>query len=233
MDQHPELPDRERAYAAIEIAATWLSLPHATPATNTLDGVRLYEARAGKGYYAAWQGLTLRTDRAAVKQWPPSWHTITQRKSVLTRWLSPKHAVNPAHAMLNFAYSLLESQTRQALNAIGADLVCGVLHSDRYGRESLVFDIMEPLRGLVDTMFLTFLQEHTFSAADFGMQTNGAVTIHPSLCRVLAEMVRVPQRKADDEARWFRTQLVDMRGRVDRRKPRYTVTADDGEDEEE
>jgi hypothetical protein len=92
---------------------------------------------------------------------------------------------------------------------------------------------MEPLRGLVDTMFLTFLHEHTFSAADFGMQTNGAVTIHPSLCRVLAEMVRVPQRKVDDEARWFRAQLVHMTGRSDQRKPKYAQVPETDHDESE
>jgi CRISPR/Cas system-associated endonuclease Cas1 len=122
--------------------------------------------------------------------------------------------------MLNMAYAMLESQTRQALNAIGADVACAVLHADRDARDSLIFDVMEPLRGAVDDLFLSFIGEHAFSAGDFNVMSTGAVTVHPSLCKVLAEMVRLPQRRADDEARWFRSQLVDMDLRALRRKPK-------------
>jgi CRISPR-associated endonuclease Cas1 len=230
LEKHPELPDRERAYEALKVAHSWLSLDPPTKATSTLDGVRLYEARAANMYFAAWRGLHLKLDASAQKRWPEPWKTVSERRSPLTRWMSPRQAVNPAQAMLNFAYSMLESQTRQALNAIGADVACAVVHADRDARDSLVFDILEPLRGLVDDLFLSFLGEHTFSAGDFSVMSTGAVTVHPSLCKVLAEMVRVPQRQADDEARWFRSQLVDMDLRALRRKPKHN-TGDDEETE--
>jgi CRISPR-associated protein Cas1 len=134
--------------------------------------------------------------------------------------MSPRAATNPAQAILNFCYALLESQTRQALNAVGADVSVGVLHADQDGRDSLVYDVMESLRGEVDDLFLSFLGEHTFGAGDFQAMTTGQLTIHPSLCRVLVQLVRVPQKRADDEARWFRAQLVDMSERADRRRPR-------------
>jgi len=58
--------------------------------------------------------------------------------------------------MVNFAYSLLESQIRQALNVIGADVACGILHADHQSlRDNLLFDCIEPLRGLVDDLLLT------------------------------------------------------------------------------
>jgi len=95
-----------------------------------------------------------------------------------------------------------------------------VLHTDQDAPDSLVYDVMEALRGVVDDLLLTFLSEHTFGAGDFNVQSTGALTVHPCLCKVLAEMVRVPQRKADDEARWFRSQLVDMSMRANRRKPK-------------
>ncbi len=220
LDAHPELPDRERGFAALTIAKEWLSLDPPTPATNSLDGIRLYEARASKGYFMAWKGLALQVDLKADKNWPPPWKLVSERTSALTRWVSPRNATNPAQACLNFAYAMLESQVRAALNAIGADVVCGILHTDRDGRDSLVFDCMEPLRGEVDDLFLRFIGTHTFSMGDFNTMTTGAITVHPMLCKVLAEMVRVTQRRADDEARWFRAQLVDMNERADKRKPR-------------
>jgi CRISPR-associated endonuclease Cas1 len=218
LDRHPELPERYRGYQAIDIAAQWLSLEPPTPGTSTLNGVRLYEARAANAYYACWRGLRLKVDGSAEKKWPPPWKEIAERKSPLTRWQSPRQATNPAQAMLNLVYAMLESQVRQALNAIGADPACGVVHSDRDARDSLVYDIMEPIRGKVDHLLLDFIAAHTFAAGDFNAMSTGAVSIHPSLCQVLANMVRVPQRHADDEARWLRAQLVDM----DLRKIRRT-----------
>jgi CRISPR/Cas system-associated endonuclease Cas1 len=38
---------------------------------------------------------------------------------------------------------VLESQIRQALAARGFDLACGFLHTDKTGRDSLVYDVME------------------------------------------------------------------------------------------
>jgi CRISPR/Cas system-associated endonuclease Cas1 len=118
-------------------------------------------------------------------------------------------AVNPAQAMLNFCHGLLESQVRQALNVIGSDLACGILHADQQARDSLIYDAMEPLRGAVDHLLLTFWREHVFSAADFQANKAGVVVLHPSLCRVLVEACRLPQRRVDDEARELRTQILD------------------------
>jgi CRISP-associated protein Cas1 len=210
LDRHAELPDRERGYQAIRIATEWLSLDPPTPTTSTLDGVRLYEARAAKMYYAAWRGLRLKLDSSAERKWPAPWKEVAERASALTRWMSPRLATNPAQAALNLCYSMLESQVRQALHAVGADINCGVLHSDQEGRDSLVYDVMEGLRGEVDHLLLDFIGAHVFGAADFDTTSSGAVRIHQGLCKVLAEIVRLPQRRADDEARWFRSQLVEM-----------------------
>ena len=202
------------------MAHSWLSLDPPTPATNTLDGIRINEMRAAALYFAAWQGVRLKLDASAERKWPDVWKVVGERKSQLSRWHSPQKAVNPAQAALNFCYAMLESQIRQALNAIGADVADGVLRADQDGRDSLVYDIMEALRGRVDDLLLSFLREHRFGAGDFGSMASGQVTIHPSLCRVLAQMVRVSQKACDDEARWFRAQLMDMSMRADRRQPK-------------
>jgi hypothetical protein len=68
---------------------------------------------------------------------------------------------------------------------------------------------MEPLHGAVDHLLLTFWQVHALSAGDFQANKAGAVVVHPSLCRVLVEASRLPQRRVDDEARELRTQMLD------------------------
>jgi CRISPR/Cas system-associated endonuclease Cas1 len=54
---HPELPDRQRGIEAVEMALSWLGLPEPTPFLSTLDGIRMFEGRAARGYFAAWVGL--------------------------------------------------------------------------------------------------------------------------------------------------------------------------------
>ena len=50
-------------------------------------------------------------------------------------------AVDPANAVLNYAYGGLEAQCRQALAAKAFDLACGFLHADKQYRDSLVYDL--------------------------------------------------------------------------------------------
>jgi CRISPR-associated endonuclease Cas1 len=207
--KHQELPNQARALEATSLALEWLGVTPPTPFLSSLVGLRVMEAKAARGYFASWVGLPLRVDAKARSRWPAPWLMVAERNSPLTRWHSARSATNPGQAMLNFAYSLLESQVRAALNVIGADQACGVMHADLQARDSCVFDLMEPLRGPVDDLLLSFWQQHTFSPGDFAAQTSGAVLIHPSLCRVLVEECRLPQRRVDDEARWLRELLLD------------------------
>lgn len=210
LDKHSEIPDRNRGYNAIAIAVEWLSTPQHNPSLHTVDAIRLYEARAANAYFLGMRGLQLKLDDKANKNWPNHWKVIAERNSPLTRFMSARLAVCPFNAMLNYTYALLESQVRSALNAIGADLSCGIVHGDKENRDSLVFDIIEPLRGEVDSMLLDFIKAYTFGAGDFNTTQSGSVTIHPILCKVLAQEVRLKQRRVDDEARFFRTEIFKL-----------------------
>jgi CRISPR-associated endonuclease Cas1 len=206
--KHFELPDRARGLDATGMALEWLHLDPPTTLLTSVEGIRLMEARAARGYYGSWLGLPLRTDASARQRWHPSWLNMGQRYSPLTRWNTPRHAVNPGQSMLNWLYACLESQVRGALNAYGFDPAVGVLHADIPNRDSLVYDVMEPLRGLLDDRHLEFLAQHTFGAGDFQARSDGSVAIHPSLLRALTEICRLPQRRVDDEVRLLRSQLL-------------------------
>ncbi|HEX9412088.1 MAG TPA: CRISPR-associated endonuclease Cas1 [Ktedonobacterales bacterium] len=205
---HPELPDQRRAVEACHIALAWLELEPATPFLSDLLGVRILEGKAAQGYFAGWVGLALRVEAKARERWPKPWLTVATRQSPLTRFQSPRRAANPAQAILNWCYALLETQMRQSLNVIGADAACGILHADEAGRDSLVFDAMEPLRGAVEHLVLSFWQDHVFGAGDFQADTAGVVLIHPTLQQVLVEACRLPQRRVDESARELREWIL-------------------------
>lgn len=56
-------------------------------------------------------------------------------------------AVTPVHAILNYSFALLESESRLALVALGLDPGLGLgLHADTPNRDSLALDVLEPVR---------------------------------------------------------------------------------------
>jgi CRISPR-associated protein Cas1 len=113
-----------------------------------------------------------------------------------------RHAVDPANAILNYAYTILEGQTRQALSAAGFDLVCGLLHADRRGRDALVYDLMELARPAVDDRVLAFLQATTFHAGDLTRVSDGSCRLHPQLARVVVATCGAPQQEVEAQAVW-------------------------------
>src|SRR5262245_16800179 len=50
-------------------------------------------------------------------------------------------------------------------------------------RPALVFDLMEPLRPIVDRKVLEFVQAHTFHPGDFTIRTDGVCRINPEMAR--------------------------------------------------
>lgn len=85
----------------------------------------------------------------------------------------PTDAVN---AMLSFAYTLLASECRHALEVVGLDSYVGFLHADRPGRASLALDLMEELRPhFADRFVLSLINRGEVSESDFEFQGSGAV----------------------------------------------------------
>jgi CRISPR-associated protein Cas1 len=75
---------------------------------------------------------------------PEHWRTFGTRVSPLTG--SPRRAVNPSGAILNYLHAVLESECRLAITVLGMDPGLGVLHVDLPARDSLACDLMEAIR---------------------------------------------------------------------------------------
>jgi CRISPR-associated endonuclease Cas1 len=92
------------------------------------DGIRLLEAQGAMAYWGAWHDLSIQFPRIDLPRVPDHWKRFGSRVSPLTK--SPRLAVNPPNAMLNFLYAILESEARLALATMGLDPGIGVLHKD-------------------------------------------------------------------------------------------------------
>jgi CRISPR/Cas system-associated endonuclease Cas1 len=73
--------------------------------------------------------------------------------------------------------------------ADGYDPTIGFLHTYNVDRPALVFDLMEPLRPIVDRAVLIFAQSHTFHPADFTIRSDGVCRLNPEMARHAVRLV--------------------------------------------
>ncbi len=150
LSKHPELPGQAEAIQTLTDALAWWRLPTLPDRYYDVNWLRTLEGRCADAYFRAWRGLPIKWDKAIKKTVPPHWQCVTDRGSPLSHGHGARWAVCPAMAILNYAYAILETQVRQALNAVGFDCACGYLHADQLYKDALVFDVMELHRGGVD-----------------------------------------------------------------------------------
>jgi CRISPR-associated endonuclease Cas1 len=141
---------------------------------QTLDAIRYLESQAAVAYWAAWRDLPITYPKKDLPRVPGHWRIFGTRKSPLSG--SPRLAANPANAMLNYLYAVLESEARLAAATIGLDPGLGFLHVDTPARDSLACDLMEAVRPQVDGYLLDWItrtplkREWFFELAFFGCE---------------------------------------------------------------
>jgi CRISPR-associated endonuclease Cas1 len=162
-------------------------LAHSPPRSiDTLLGI---EGRAAYAYFTAWQLLPLRWKGLGRRPIPDDWHQIGPRTSGRNKIGQNRNATHPVNAILNYAYAVLESQVRMQIVADGYDPTIGFLHTYNVDRPALVFDLMEPLRPIVDRAVLIFAQSHTFHPADFTIRSDGVCRLNPEMARHAVRLV--------------------------------------------
>jgi CRISPR-associated protein Cas1 len=84
---------------------------------------------------------------------------------------SGRYAQDPVNSMLNYGYAILQGEVWRNINLSGLDPYCGFLHSDKKGRTSLVFDLMEEFRQqIVDKTVLSILNKKQLKLSDFELK---------------------------------------------------------------
>lgn len=175
-----------------DVAATISDFRLQMAETDSIDAVRLIESRAAKAYWSAWRSVAVNFPKQALARVPEHWRMFGTRISPITS--SPRVAVNPANAMLNYLYAILQTEAHLAAAALGLDPGLGVLHVDATSRDSLSCDLMEPVRPQVDLYVLRWIQSHTLLRDWFFEQRDGN-------CRMKREFT---ERLSDTAVTWQR-----------------------------
>jgi CRISPR-associated endonuclease Cas1 len=126
--------------------------------------IMMVESYSAGAYWRCFRNAGLRERKGG--NLPRSWLRFANRKKG-ARFLGPKHASHPINAMLNYCYVVEAGRLAKALAAQGLALPIGYLHSDKKGRNSLVWDAIEPLRPSIDAKVFAFVEAHEFARPDF------------------------------------------------------------------
>jgi CRISPR-associated endonuclease Cas1 len=152
---------------------------------RTIETLRLWESRAAYEYWSSWRKIPITFPTRDVMRVPKHWQHLGARVSPLTG--SPRLAVSPPNAMLNYLYAILESEARLAAAALGLDPGIGVMHVDSPARDSLACDLMEPVRPQVDAYVLEWISREPIRREWFFEQRDGNCRLMASFAARLSE----------------------------------------------
>jgi CRISPR-associated endonuclease Cas1 len=167
---------------------------------ESIDAIRVIEARAAKAYWKAWQVVPVAFPDRDMPRIPEHWRQFGSRVSPLTG--SSRLAANPINAILNYLYALLEAECRLAVAGLGLDPGMGVLHTDTINRDSLACDLMEPVRPDVDAYVLNQILLQPLKRNWFFEERNGNCRLVAELATQLAETTSTWARLAAPLAEW-------------------------------
>jgi CRISPR-associated protein Cas1 len=100
------------------------------------------------------------------------------------------------NTMLNYGYSLLESECLRAINSMGLDPHVGFLHEMTPSKNSLAYDLQEPFRFLVDLAVINLIESGTMESKDFIRTENYNLRLKPTGARkVVNEFSNILNKK--------------------------------------
>lgn len=176
-----------------------------------LNVLRVIESQAAGRYWQEWASVPMNFAKQDKPKLPPHWLNFGARVSPLTH--SPRNAANPANALLNYLYAVLETQVRIALLAVGLDPCLGLFHANQVNRDSLACDVMEVVRPNVDAWLFKLLPGRTFSRKEFVELKTGAVRVTAQLTPELAKTAALWASLAAPVAEFVAQRLLDTSGK--------------------
>ncbi len=199
-------PDREqRIEEALAISKDRESLLHSS---LNIDSLRGLEAQVAAAYWQCFEGIPLSWSKA--KNIPTHWLTIGFRTSPKSN--SPRKAIDPFHAGMNYLYSVLETKIKRACIISGVDPDFGIIHVDKPHRTSLVFDLMELIRPIVDRILLDWILNTSFNKKDFFETREGVCRLSPNIAAQIVPLLKDLDNDITQTVRdftgFFRNRLV-------------------------
>jgi hypothetical protein len=167
---------------------------------ESIPAIHLLETRGAGAYWSAWHSLPIMFPRCDLRRVPEHWRSFGARRSPLTG--SPRLAVNPPNAILNYLYAVLESEARLAAAVLGLDPGLGFLHKDALTRDSLACDLMEPVRPQVDAFVLDWITHQPLRREWFFEQRDGNCRLMGAFAVRLSETAPTWARAIAPIAEW-------------------------------
>jgi CRISPR/Cas system-associated endonuclease Cas1 len=161
----------------------------------------MIEAKAASVYWRSHRDIGLIERKGG--NLPASWRRFAQRNKG-SDFLGNKHAAHPISAMINYCVVAEAGRLARALAGEGMALQIGFLHSDKHGRNSLVWDAIEPLRARINANVFKFIACREFACADFPAS---GIKTHRIARPVIAELLKrslLPDRDIVEAAKWMR-----------------------------
>ena len=173
---------------------------NALQAAKTMGAVRLLESQAAGEYWSAWQRVPITFPRSDLARVPDHWRRFGTRQSPLSG--SPRSAINPAGAILNYFYSLVLAESTLAANALGLDPGLGILHFDKRSRASFSCDLMEPVRPEVDAFVFDWITGSLLRQVWFFETREGNCRLMAPFAAQLSETLPMWRRAVAPFAEW-------------------------------
>ncbi|MDA8336474.1 MAG: CRISPR-associated endonuclease Cas1 [Peptococcaceae bacterium] len=171
----------------------------------------ILEAQTAAAYWQCFEGIQLNWQKGKVV--PEHWQAIQNRTSPKTG--SPRKAIDPFNACLNYLYAVLESRTKYFCIKNKIDPDFGIIHADHQNRESLIFDLMEPIRPKVDRLLYEWIRYRKLNAKDFFETREGICKVMPEIAKEIIPLVKSLDwdisETVKDFARYFKNGWTETR----------------------
>ena len=116
----------------------------------------------------------------------PEFHFTGRKDKTNSRNYNASDEIN---ALLNYGYSILESEIRKAINSVGLDYSIGFLHEINQSHTPLVYDLQELFRWLIDLSVIQLLEENKIKKSDFVITENYHTRLRENTAKMLIEKI--------------------------------------------
>ena len=146
--------------------------------SKSIKQLMTYEGRIARVHY---DNLT-----AIFNQLNPEFNFTGRKNKANSRNYNASDEIN---ALLNYGFAILESEIRKGTNSIGLDYSIGFLHEINQSRTSLVYDIQELFRWLIDISVIQLLEDNKIKKSDFIITENYHTRLGESVAKLLIEKI--------------------------------------------
>lgn len=91
---------------------------------------------------------------------------------------------------LNYGYGILYSEVERSCILSGLDPYLGFLHMDRYGKPSMVLDVVEQFRAVIDRAIITLFVQKRLSEEDIEIIGEGRLLKKEARTRIIQEIMK-------------------------------------------